>query len=127
MRLAAAQRLPPDPTLVAARESAIVDGLARSSFLHGLTDALDLAQAHPTPAVIDALFRAASRHRDGAVHAAALLLYLHGKAKDPFDWDQRPFFLQFGDDDPKVRRAAFEQLCRDCGVDSQRYLGAAAG
>jgi hypothetical protein len=128
MRLAAARRLPPDPAIEAAREAAIVDGLATSTVMDGLTTAIDLATEHPTPNVIDALFRAALRDDHVmAVHAAALLMYLHGNAKEPFDWDRRPLYLQFGDDDPKVRRVAFEQLCRECGVDPQRYLGGAAG
>ena len=59
-----------------------------------------------------------------AVHAAPLLASMHGKAKEAFDWDRRTFFLEFGDHDPKVRRAAFQQLCRECGVDPARYLGA---
>jgi hypothetical protein len=127
-RLAAARRLPTDPAIEAEREAAIVDGLDTSTVMDGLTTAIDLAGEHRTPAVMDALFRAALRDDHVmAVHAAALLLFLHGKAKEPFDWDQRPFYLRFGDDDPKVRRAAFEELCRDCGVDPQRYLGAAAG
>lgn len=92
--------------------------------MSGLTTALDLATEHQTPAVMDALFRAALRDdREMAIHAAALLAFLHGKAKEPFDWDRGPFYLQFGEDEPAVRRAAFEQLCRECGVDPARYLG----
>ena len=105
MRLAAARRLPPDPVIEADREKAIVEGLATATVMDGLTTAIDLAEEHRTPAVMDALFRAALRDDHVmAVHAAALLLFLHGKAKEPFDWDRRPLYLQFGDDDPKVRR-----------------------
>ncbi len=103
--------------------AAIVDGLDTSTVMDGLTTAIDLAQEHRTPVVMDALFRAALRDDHVmAVHAAALLLFLYGKAKEPFDWDRRPFFLQFGEDDPTVRRTAFVQLCRECGVDPARYL-----
>ena len=122
-RLAAARRLPPDPAIEADREAAIVAGLAESTVLSGLTTALDLAAENRGPAVVDALFRAALRDdREMAVHAAALLLFLHGKAKEPFDWDRRSFTLQFGVADASRRRAAFEQLCRECGVDPARYL-----
>ena len=125
LRLAAARRLPEDPAIEEDREAAIVDGLATATVMNGLTTALDLAAEHRTAPIIDALFRAALRDdRLMAVHAAALLLFLHGKATEPFDWDRRSFTLQFGAEDPKVRRAAFEQLCWECGADAAHYLGA---
>lgn len=124
IRLVAARRLPEDPAIEADREAAIVVGLGEATVMSGLTTALDLATEHQTPAVMDALFRAALRDdREMAIHAAALLAFLHGKAKEPFDWDRGPFYLRFGEDEPAVRRAAFEQLCRECGVDPARYLG----
>jgi hypothetical protein len=52
-----------------------------------------------------------------AVHFAALLLYLHGLASEPFDWEQRPFFLRFNSDDACDRRAAFVELCQKIGYD----------
>jgi hypothetical protein len=122
MRLSAARLLGPDPTLAVDREAAIIAGLGEAAFGSGLKDALDLAVAEPTPAVIDALFRAALR-KESAVHAGAALAYLHGHAKEPFDMARRPFFLQLVDADPAVRRGAFEALCRECGVDPARYPG----
>jgi hypothetical protein len=120
-RLAAAARLPDDdPSIVAARETAIVEGLLHASFGSGLSAALDLAVEHATPAVVDALFRAALRS-ESAVHAAAALAFIHGRATEPFDWARRPFFLQFAEVDPAVREAAFEALCGECGVDPARY------
>jgi hypothetical protein len=121
-RLAAARRLPPDPALEPDRERAVLDGLREAEFVTGLRFALDLALANPTPAVVDALFRAALR-RESAVHAAAALAFVHGHAKEAFDWDRRPFYLQFNDDDPAVRAAAFRALCRECGVAPETYLG----
>jgi hypothetical protein len=121
-RLAAARRLPADPAIEPDRERAVLDGLREAEFVTGLRFALDLALANPTPAVVDALFRAALR-RESAVHAAAALAFVHGHAKEAFDWDRRPFYLQFNDDDPAVRAAAFRALCRECGVAPETYLG----
>ena len=122
-RLFTAGLLAADPGIGPAREAAIVDGLLKGEFGSGLSAALDLAVEHPTPTVIDALFRCARGDNPTAsVHAAAHLAYLHGQAKEPFDWDRRPFYLRFGSDDGAERRAAFEELCRECGVDPGAYL-----
>lgn len=124
-RLEAAKRLPFDSAIEHDREAAIVQGLAESTLLTGLSIVIGLAEAHPTQAVIDALFRAVLRpDLEIGVHAAALLAFLHGGSTEPFDLDRRQFFLQFHDADPAIGRAAFEQLCRECGVDATRYLPA---
>ena len=71
----------------------------------------------------DALFGSILRpDRETAVHAAALVAFLHGNAKEPFDWDRRDVYVQFNDDDPEVRIAAFRALCRECGVDPRPYI-----
>jgi hypothetical protein len=122
-RLWAATYLAGDPALAADREAAVVAGLASALIYGGLGLALDLASEERTPTMIDALFRACLRDEgEAAVHAAARLAFIHGKAKEPFDWDRRQFFLQFGVADPAVKRTAFEQLCGECGVDPARYL-----
>lgn len=50
------------------------------------------------------------------VNAAAMLLFLGGKASKPFDWEQRPLFLQFGTDNPAELRASWEELRQRSGV-----------
>lgn len=58
--------------------------------------AIDLAPDHPTPRVKQALLDLARLGDDvQRVNAAAMLLYVCGQAKEPFDWEQRPFFLRF--------------------------------
>ena len=123
-RLSAARLLPRDPAIEADRAAAIVAGLQEATVMNGLSYALDLADEHrDAPEVMDALFRAALRDdREVAMHAAALLAKLHGNAKEDFDWDRRPFYLRFADDDPSVREAAFRELCAECGVDPEPYL-----
>jgi hypothetical protein len=90
-----------------------------------LTEALDEAEAFHPPAVIEALIRGAL-NGDGtsAVHFAAMVYYLHGKAAEPFDWGQRPFFLRFNTADRGEREAAFGEMCRTIGVEATRYLKA---
>jgi hypothetical protein len=79
--------------------------------------ALDLAQGHPTPRVKRALLDCA-RLADSTtrVNAAALLMYLCGKAEEPFDWNQRPFFLRFQTGDNQELRAAWMELRERTGV-----------
>ena len=123
LSLSAARALPQDPAVEPLREAAIVAGLERATMVDGLNKALDLAVEHPTPAVVDALFRAALRDdREAAVHAAARLAFLHGHAKEPFDWARRAFYLRFGVEDAAERRRAFLELCAECDVDPARYL-----
>lgn len=105
------------------REDALVRSLESDVIYSGLGASIDEAVEFHPPAVVDALFRGALR-RDGeaAVHFAALLFYLHGKAKEPFDWEHRPFFLKFHAKDRKEREALFRELCRIVGVDAKKYL-----
>ena len=79
--------------------------------------ALDLAQSHPTPRVRRALLDCA-RLADPVtrVNAAAMLLYLCGKADEPFDWSQRPFFLRFSTEEKGELRAAWRELRERTGV-----------
>ena len=79
--------------------------------------ALDLAQSHPTPRVRRALLDC-TRLADPVtrVNAAAMLLYICGKADEPFDWNQRPFFLRFSTEDKGELRAAWKELRGRTGV-----------
>lgn len=75
--------------------------------------------------MVDALFHAALRDEgEAAVHAAARLAFIHGKAKEPFDWELRPLFLRFNTQDRAEREVCFRELCTLCGVDPEPYLGA---
>jgi hypothetical protein len=102
-------------TLIAALEHLEVYG--------GLTQALlQVEEFHP-PKVIDALFRGVlARDGDTAVHFAAMLMFLHGKARTSFDWDQRPFFLRFQTDVRAEREATFRELCQKLEIDPHTYL-----
>jgi hypothetical protein len=108
----------------AERERLLIKSLKNDVIYGGLTQSIDEVPDFHPPAVVDALFRGALRREGGvAVHFAALLMFLHGKAKEPFDWDHRPFFLRFNTEDRKDRRAVFRELCEKVGVDPKKYRG----
>jgi hypothetical protein len=105
------------------RTKALVKALQTAEFYGGLTQAIDEAEEFHPPEVVDALFKGAL-HRDGeaAVHFAALLMFIHGKAPEAFDWGQRPFFLRFNTADRAERETAFRELCDKTGVAVSKYL-----
>lgn len=105
------------------RTAALVQALQTAKFMGGLSQALDEAAGFHPKEVVEALLRGVL-HRKGeaAVHFAALLMFIYGKAASPFDWDRRPFFLRFGTEDREAREAAFRDLCEEIGVDSSEYL-----
>ena len=79
--------------------------------------ALGLAETHPTPRVKRALLDCARLAEPTIrVNAAALLMFLCGKTREPFDWSERPFFLRFGSEDMKELRAAWGELRERTGV-----------
>jgi hypothetical protein len=115
------------PALVAQEPklTGVLEGLRTAKFFSGLTPILDeVAIFHP-PAVVAELFRGLlERSGEVAVHFAAMLMFIHGKAEEPFDWDQRPFFLQFSTENRTERVAAIRELCQKIGVDPKTVLPA---
>jgi hypothetical protein len=104
------------------RTRQIVRGLETLQFFGGLSDALAAAEEHHPKPVIDALLCGALRRsKEGPVHFAALLFYLHGLADEAFDWNHRPFYLRFASEDPAERRLCFRELCAKLGVDPGPY------
>ena len=49
-------------------------------------------------------------------------IIVFGKAKEPFDWKQRPFFLRFNTEDRKERVEVFRELCQKLEINSEKYL-----
>ena len=116
IRLAVARHAP-DLVAPEVRAASLVSALATVTAFGGLTQALDEATDFHPPEVMAALWRGVSE-REGqvAVHYAALLAYLHGKAEAPFDFAQRPFFLSFNTEDRGERAAAVAALRRRLGI-----------
>jgi len=107
----------------AARAAVLVEAIRTGVVYGGLTQALLEAEEFHPPEVVDALLAGAlEREGEVAVHLAALALYLHGGAAEPFDWEHRPFFLRFHTEDRAEREAAFRDLCTRCGRDPSSWL-----
>lgn len=108
-----------------ARVAALVRATRTATSYGGLSELVAHATACHPPAVMDALFRA-TLVREGpvAVHLAALLAYLHGRATSPFDWALRPLFLRFHAADRAGRDEAFRALCTTLGVPPAPRLAA---
>ena len=112
-----------DKAQPADRERLLVRSLENDVIYGGLTQAIDEAATFYPPAVVDALFRGAlNRNGEAAVHFAALLMFIHGKSAEPFDWNHRPFFLRFHTADRAERERVFRELCETVGVDPAKYL-----
>ena len=108
----------------AKRTKSLVKAIRKAELGEGLTQAIDEAAEYHPPEVVDALFEGAlKREAVAAVHFAALLFYVHGKAAEPFDDAKRPFFLKVSSPgDHPNRPGAFRELCAELGVDPARYL-----
>ena len=105
------------------RTDSLVQALEQAEIYGGLTQALlEIEEFHP-PEVIRTLLRGLME-RDGgtACHFAAMLYFLHGKAKSAFDWDHRPFFLRFNTTDMEEREKAVRELCATIGADPSRCI-----
>ena len=102
----------------AERIATLCSALHTGQFYGSLSGALDeCAEFHP-PEVIAELFAGLLyRSGDVATHFAGMLMYLHGRAQAPFDWDQRPFLLKFSTDTHSERVALFRELCTRIGLD----------
>ena len=107
------------PELVSDKERtrALVAALTDSERYSGLSQALLEVESYHPPEIVDELLRGVlKRNGSAAVHFAAMLMFIHGKAKSAFDWDLRPFFLKFNTEDPAERRALYRELCEAIGV-----------
>jgi hypothetical protein len=106
-------RLCPDLGTPASRLDALLRAIAGAAPFDGLSATLDIVEAFHPQAVIDALWRGLrEREGDVAVHFAAMLAFLHGRAPCRFDMAQRSFFLGFNTPDACAREAAIEALRR---------------
>ena len=92
-------------------ENEVVRAVESAAAMDGLDAALRFAEDCSTPRLRTALLDGARTGDDiTRVNMAALLYYLIGEAKEPFDWEHRPYFLFFGDSEIAVRKSAWSKL-----------------
>jgi hypothetical protein len=119
----AAVRFAADLIPAADQLASLIAGLRSVRSFAGLSSTLDrVVELHPPEVVHELVAGCLHRSADVAVHFAAMLVYLHGKAPEPFDWEQRPFFLRFATDVHAERVAAFVDLCAMIAVDPAPFL-----
>lgn len=105
------------------RTAVLVEALKSATAFGGLTETLDQIEAFHPPEVLDALWLGVlTRDGETAVHLAAMLLFLYGEADEAFDWNHRPFFLEFHTEDAGERRRQFDELCRRVDLDADALV-----
>lgn len=105
------------------RSLSILNALQNAEVFTGLSQILDdIIEYHPSEVKEALIAGLLTRKGDVAVLFAAMLFYLFGAAKDPFDMEQRPFFLRFNTEDRPERLAVFLELCKRLKINPQKYL-----
>jgi hypothetical protein len=119
----AVTRFAPDLITDNERSKSIIDALQNTEIFFGFSNVLDEVERYHPEEVKEALINGLLHRRgDVAVHFAAMLFYLFGQAKEPFDWKQRPFFLRFNTEYRKERLEAFRELCQKLKISPEKYL-----
>jgi hypothetical protein len=119
----AVTRFAPNLVTDSERSHSIIDALEHAEVFYGLSQILDDVEEYHPSAVKEALLKGLlSREGDVAVLFAGMLFYIYGKAKEPFDWSQRPFFLQFNTENRQKRVQTFRELCRQLNINPEKYL-----
>ena len=119
----AVTRFAPNLVTNSERSQSIIDALQHAEIFNGLSQVLDdIEEYHPTEVKEALKTGLLSREGEVAVLFAAMLFYIYGKAKEPFDMKQRPFFLQFNTENREERVKAFRELCEQLNINSEKYL-----
>jgi len=104
------------------RSQSIIKALQQAEIFTGLSQTLDDVEEYHSTEVKETLIHGLlTREGEVAVLFAAMLFYLYGKANEPFDWKQRPFFLRFNTKKTE-REQAFKELCKQLNIDPEKYL-----
>jgi hypothetical protein len=119
----AVTRFAPNMVTNQERSQSLIKALESTKIFSGLSQTLDdIEEYHPSE-IKEALIKGLlSREGDVAVLFAAMLFYIYGKATEPFDMEQRPFFLRFNTEDKEERTRVFLELCKQLNVNPKKYL-----
>jgi hypothetical protein len=119
----AVTRFAPDLVTDNERTQSLIDALQNIEPFWGLSQVLDEVERYHPEKVKEALIKGSlNRKGEVAVHFAAMLFYLFGETKEPFDWGKRPFFLRFNTEDRKERVKVFRELCQKLKINPEKYL-----
>jgi hypothetical protein len=101
----------------------IVKALKSASFFDGFSHTLNIVRGYHPQEVISELFHGLFYREGGvAVHFAAMLFFIYGKAETVFDEEHRDFFLKFNTSNLSDRKIVFKELCEIIEVDYSEYL-----
>jgi hypothetical protein len=105
------------------RNQSLIKALQSAKIFSGLSQTLDDIEEYHPAKIKEALLKGLlSREGDVAVLFAAMLFYIYGKAAEPFDMEQRPFFLRFNTENREERAQAFIELCKQLNINPEKYL-----
>jgi hypothetical protein len=113
------------PTIVTncERTRSLIKALQSAELFGGLSQTLDdIEKYHPKEIKEELIKGLLSREGEVATLFAAMLFYIFGKADEPFDINQRPFFLRFNTDNKGERLTAFLELCKKLNIKPEKYL-----
>jgi len=97
--------------------------LEHAELFSGLSQVLDdIVEYHPAEVKEALIAGLLKREGEVAVLFAGMLFYLYGKAKEPFDMEQRPFFLCFNTEKREERLLAFRDLCKQLNIKPEEFL-----
>jgi hypothetical protein len=119
----AVMRFAPDLVNDNERTQSLIGALKNAEPFWGLAQVLDEVERYHPEEAKEALIKGSlNRKGEVAVHFAAMLFYLFGEVKEPFDWGKRPFFLRFNTEDRKERIKVFRELCQKIKINPEKYL-----
>lgn len=105
------------------RCQSLIKALESAEIFGGLSQTLDCVEKyHPTEVKEALIMGLLTRKGEIATLFAGMLFYINGKADEPFDWNQRPFFLRFNTENREERMQAFLELCKQLNINPKKYL-----